>query len=260
MNILDSYEIRDDKIVIKLKEEYMNLIKPFIINKDNKSYIYLGEYPEAITDKNIQNKLNSKAKNKLGDSNKKYTLPEYNINGIRFVKYPETIYNNTRYVCINKDNKNIWMEIKKVKWKIVDSSLELDSNLFTNINLFNENTLKIILNDMFAGLDNRNFITEVAKYNSYNLKELNLVDILNCNLLNFNSLTSEELVILSLYLGLFKGKKYKLEDIALLLNINEIEVLNKLKVSILKLETIFNKTLSDGNKEIDKTFNKIKKR
>ena len=260
MNILEDYKLKDGTLVIKLKEEYLNLIKSFISKEENKSYIYLGEYPQVIPDKSTQNKLNSKAKNKLSDSNKKYTLPEYNINGIKFVKYPETIYNNTRYVCINKDNKNIWMEIKKVKWKIAGSSLELDSNLFTNINLFNETILKIILNDMFAGLDNRNFITEVAKYNSYNLKELNLVDILNCNLLNFNSLTSEELVILSLYLGLFKGKKYKLEDIALLLNISEVEVLNKLKVSILKLETIFNKTLSDGNREIDKTFNKIKKR
>lgn len=260
MNILEDYELKGSTLVIKLKEEYMNLIKPFISKEENKSYIYLGEYPQVIPDKSIQNKLNSKAKNKVSVSNKKYSIPEYNVNGLRFIKCPEIDYNNNRYVCINKENKNTWVEIKKLKWNINNNILELDSNLFNNLDIVNDDILKIILSDMFYGLDNHNFIIEVINYNSSNLKDFNLSDILTSNYLNFNSLTGEEIVILSLYLGLFKGKKYKLEDIALVLNISQLEVINKLKISFLKLETIFSKTLSDSNKDIDKIFNKINKR
>ena len=61
-------------------------------------------------------------------------------------------------------------------------------------------------------------------------------------------------------LGLFKGKTFKFEEIASLLNINIEEVLYKYKSGINKLEIIINKCLSEESKRTEKSLTMINKR
>ena len=103
-------------------------------------------------------------------------------------------------------------------------------------------------------------ITKLSKINRQNLKDFNLYSILNNSNLNFNSLTSEEIIILGLMLGLFKGKTFKFEDVASLLDIDIEEVLYKYKSGISKLEIIINKSLSDENKHAEKSLTMINER
>lgn len=113
---------------------------------------------------------------------------------------------------------------------------------------------------MFQGINNSNIIYELARLNGQNLKDFNLYSILNNSNLNFNSLTSEEIIILGLMLGLFKGKNFKFEDVASLLDINIEEVLYKYKSGINKLEIIINKSLSDESKRTEKSLTMINER
>ena len=174
------------------------------------------------------------------------------------------MYNNIKYVCVNslEDNKRNWIEIRPIKWEINESNLEFESSLFVKSgDLLNEDIIKkYVVNDMFQGINNSNIIYELARLNGQNLKDFNLYSILNNSNLNFNSLTSEEIIILGLMLGLFKGKNFKFEDVASLLDINIEEVLYKYKSGINKLEIIINKSLSDESKRTEKSLTMINER
>ena len=252
-------EDRNRKLVLEISDNLINLIKPFI---GNKNFIYLGEYPLVITDSMMQSKLNKKGGKHI--TNEFYSIPQNTLSGkVKFNKYPVIMYNNIKYICVNglDNNKRNWIEIRPVKWNINGSNLEFESSLFIQFEkVLNEDTLKNIITDMFQGINNSNIINELARLNGQNLKDFNLYSILNNSNLNFNSLTSEEMIILCLVLGLFKGKTFKFEDVASLLDIDIEEVLYKYKSSINKLEIIINKSLSEESKHAEKSLTMINKR
>lgn len=250
-------EDRNRKLVIEVDD---NLIKPFI---GNKGFVYLGEYPLVITDSMMQSKLNKKGGKHI--TNEFYNIPQNTLSGkVKFNKYPVIMYNNIKYVCVNnlEDNKRNWIEIRPVKWQINESNLEFESSLFVkSAGLLSEDIIKkYVVNDMFQGINNSNIIYELARLNGQNLKDFNLYSILNNSKLNFNSLTSEETIIIGLVLGLFKGRTFKFEEIASLLDIDIEEVLYKYKSGINKLEIIINKSLSDENKHVEKSLIMINER
>lgn len=253
-------EDRNRKLVIEVDDNLINLIKPFIGNKD---FVYLGEYPLIVPDSMTQSKLNKKGGKHI--TNEFYNIPQNTLSGeVKFNKYPVIMYNNIKYVCVNslEDNKRNWIEIRPIKWEINESNLEFESSLFVKSgDLLNEDIIKkYVVNDMFQGINNSNIIYELARLNGQNLKDFNLYLILNNSNLNFNSLTSEEIIILGLMLGLFKGKNFKFEDVASLLDINIEEVLYKYKSGINKLEIIINKSLSDESKRTEKSLTMINER
>ncbi len=261
MNYIKNVYLEDGnrKLVLEISDNLINLIKPFI---GNKNFVYLGEYPLVITDSMMQSKLNKKGGKHI--TNEFYNIPQNTLNGeVKFNKYPVIMYNNIKYICINSsdNNKHVWIEIKPIKWNINGSNLEFESSLFIQFEkVLNEDTLKNIIPDMFQGINNSNIIYELARLNGQNLKDFNLYSILNNSNLNFNSLTSEEMIILCLVLGLFKGKTFKFEDVASLLDIDIEEVLYKYKSSINKLEIIINKSLSEESKHAEKSLTMINKR
>ena len=246
-------EEKNHKLVLEVNDNLINLIKPFI---GNKNFVYLGEYPLVVPDSLTQTKLNKKGGKH--QNTEFYNIPQNSLSGkVKFNKYPVIMYNNIKYIGVNSldDNKRIWIEIRPVKWQINESNLEFESSLFIQFaGLLNEEILKNIVIDMFQGVNNSNIIYELARLNEQNLKDFNLYSILNNPKLNFNSLTSEETIIIGLVLGLFKGRTFKFEEIASLLNINIEEVLYKYKNGINKLEIIINKSLSDENKRIEKSL------
>lgn len=252
-------EDRNRKLVLEISDNLINLIKPFI---GNRGFVYLGEYPLVITDSMTQSKLNKKGGKHI--TNEFYNIPQNTLNGeVKFNKCPVIMYNNIKYICINSsdNNKHVWIEIKPIKWNINGSNLEFESSLFIQFEkVLNEDTLKNIIPDMFQGINNSNIINELARLNGQNLKDFNLYSILNNSNLNFNSLTSEEIIILCLVLGLFKGRTFKFEEIASLLNINIEEVLYKYKNGINKLEIIINKCLSEESKRTEKSLIMIKEK
>ena len=253
-------EDRNHKLVIEVDDNLINLIKPFIGNKD---FVYLGEYPLIVPDSMTQSKLNKKGGKHI--TNEFYNIPQNTLSGeVKFNKFPVIMYNNIKYVCVKslEDNKRNWIEIRPVKWQINESNLEFESSLFVKSgDLLNEDIIKkYVVNDMFQGINNSNIIYELARLNGQNLKDFNLYSILNNSKLNFNSLTSEEIIILGLMLGLFKGKTFKFEDVASLLDIDIEEVLYKYKSGINKLEIIINKSLSDESKRTEKSLTMINKR
>ena len=253
-------EDRNRKLVIEVDDNLINLIKPFI---GNKGFVYLGEYPLVITDSMMQSKLNKKGGKHI--TNEFYNIPQNTLSGeVKFNKYPVIMYNNIKYICINslEDNKRNWIEIRPVKWQINESNLEFESSLFVkSAGLLSEDIIKkYVVNDMFQGINNSNIIYELARLNGQNLKDFNLYSILNNSNLNFNSLTSEEIIIIGLVLGLFKGRTFKFEEIASLLNINIEEVLYKYKNGINKLEIIINKCLSEESKRTEKSLIMIKEK
>lgn len=253
-------EDRNRKLVLEVDDNLINLIKPFLGNKD---FVYLGEYPLIVPDSMIQSKLNKKGGKHI--TNEFYNIPQSTLSGeVKFNKYPVIMYNNIKYVCVNnlEDNKRNWIEIRPVKWQINESNLEFESSLFVKSgDLLNEDIIKkYVVNDMFQGINNSNIIYELTRLNGQNLKDFNLYSILNNSNLNFNSLTSEEIIILGLMLGLFKGKTFKFEDVASLLDIDIEEVLYKYKSGINKLEIIINKSLSDENKLVKKSLTMINER
>ena len=261
MNYIKNVYLEDDnhKLVLEISDNLMNLIKPFI---GNKNFVYLGEYPLIVPDSMTQSKLNKKGGKHI--TNEFYNIPQNTLSGkVKFNKYPVIMYNNIKYICVNSsdNNKRNWIEIRPVKWNINGSNLEFESSLFIQFEkVLNEDTLKNIIPDMFQGINNSNIIYELARLNGQNLKDFNLYSILNNSNLNFNSLTSEEMIILCLVLGLFKGKTFKFEEIASLLNINIEEVLYKYKNGINKLEIIINKCLSEESKRTEKSLTMINKR
>ena len=261
MNYIKNVYLEDGnrKLVLEISDNLINLIKPFI---GNRGFVYLGEYPLVITDSMTQSKLNKKGGKHI--TNEFYNIPQNTLNGeVKFNKYPVIMYNNIKYICINSsdNNKHVWIEIKPIKWNINGSNLEFESSLFIQFEkVLNEDTLKNIIPDMFQGINNSNIIYELARLNGQNLKDFNLYSILNNSNLNFNSLTSEEMIILCLVLGLFKGKTFKFEDVASLLDIDIEEVLYKYKSSINKLEIIINKSLSEESKHAEKSLTMINKR
>lgn len=262
MNYIKNVYLEDGnrKLVLEISDNLINLIKPFI---GNKNFVYLGEYPLVITDSMTQSKLNKKGGKHI--TNEFYNIPQNTLSGeVKFNKYPVIMYNNIKYVCVNSfedNNKHVWIEIKPIKWNINGSNLEFESSLFIQFGkVLNEDTLKNIITDMFQGINNSNIINELARLNGQNLKDFNLYSILNNSNLNFNSLTSEEIIILCLVLGLFKGKTFKFEDVASLLDIDIEEVLYKYKSSINKLEIIINKSLSEESKHAEKSLTMINKR
>ena len=261
MNYIKNVYLKDDnhKLVLEISDNLINLIKPFI---GNKNFVYLGEYPLVITDSMTQSKLNKKGGKHI--TNEFYNIPQNTLSGeVKFNKYPVIMYNNIKYVCVNslEDNKHVWIEIKPIKWNINGSNLEFESSLFIQFGkVLNEDTLKKIITDMFQGINNSNIINELARLNGQNLKDFNLYSILNNSNLNFNSLTSEEIIIIGLVLGLFKGRTFKFEEIASLLNINIEEVLYKYKNGINKLEIIINKCLSEESKRTEKSLIMIKEK
>ena len=244
-------EEKNHKLVLEVNDNLINLIKPFI---GNKNFVYLGEYPLVVPDSLTQTKLNKKGGKH--QNTEFYNIPQNTLSGkVKFNKYPVIMYNNIKYIGVNSldDNKRIWIEIRPVKWQINESNLEFESSLFIQFaGLLNEEILENIVIDMFQGVNNSNIIYELARLNEQNLKDFNLYSLLNNSKLNFNSLTSEETIIIGLVLGLFKGRTFKFEEIASLLNINIEEVLYKYKNGINKLEIIINKSLSDENKRIEK--------
>lgn len=246
-------EEKNHKLVLEVNDNLINLIKPFI---GNKNFVYLGEYPLVVPDSLTQTKLNKKGGKH--QNTEFYNIPQNSLSGkVKFNKYPVIMYNNIKYIGVNSldDNKRIWIEIRPVKWQINESNLEFESSLFIQFaGLLNEEILKNIVIDMFQGVNNSNIIYELARLNEQNLKDFNLYSLLNNSKLNFNSLTSEETIIIGLVLGLFKGRTFKFEEIASLLNINIEEVLYKYKNGINKLEIIINKSLSDENKRIEKSL------
>lgn len=246
-------EEKNHKLVLEVNDNLINLIKPFI---GNKNFVYLGEYPLVVPDSLTQTKLNKKGGKH--QNTEFYNIPQNTLSGkVKFNKYPVIMYNNIKYIGVNSldDNKRIWIEIRPVKWQINESNLEFESSLFIQFaGLLNEEILKNIVIDMFQGVNNSNIIYELARLNEQNLKDFNLYSLLNNSKLNFNSLTSEETIIIGLVLGLFKGRTFKFEEIASLLNINIEEVLYKYKNGINKLEIIINKSLSDENKRIEKSL------
>ena len=253
-------EDRNRKLVIEVDDNLINLIKPFI---GNKGFVYLGEYPLVITDSMMQSKLNKKGGKHI--TNEFYNIPQNTLSGeVKFNKYHVIMYNNIKYVCVNnlEDNKRNWIEIRPVKWQINESNLEFESSLFVkSAGLLSEDIIKkYVVNDMFQGINNSNIIYELARLNGQNLKDFNLYSILNNSKLNFNSLTSEETIIIGLVLGLFKGRTFKFEEIASLLDIDIEEVLYKYKSGINKLEIIINKSLSDENKHVEKSLIMIKEK
>lgn len=261
MNYIKNVYLEDDnhKLVLEVNDNLINLIKPFI---GNKNFVYLGEYPLVVPDSLTQTKLNKKGGKHL--NTEFYNIPQNTLNGmVRLNKCPVIIYNNIKYICINslESNKQVWVEIKPIKWNINGSHLEFESNLFIQFGkVLNEDILKNIITDMFQGINNSNLINELARLNGQNLEDFNLYSILNNPKLNFNSLTSEEIIIIGLVLGLFKGRTFKFEEIASLLNINIEEVLYKYKNGINKLEIIFNKSLSDECKRTEKSLTMIKEK
>lgn len=261
MNYIKNVYLEDDnhKLVLEISDNLMNLIKPFI---GNKNFVYLGEYPLVITDSMMQSKLNKKGGKHI--TNEFYSIPQNTLSGkVKFNKYPVIMYNNIKYICVNglDNNKRNWIEIRPVKWNINGSNLEFESSLFIQFGkVLNEDTLKNIITDMFQGINNFNVINELARLNDQNLKDFNLYSILNNSNLNFNSLTSEEIIIIGLVLGLFKGRTFKFEEIASLLNINIEEVLYKYKNGINKLEIIINKCLSEESKRTEKSLIMIKEK
>ncbi len=246
-------EEKNHKLVLEVNDNLINLIKPFI---GNKNFVYLGEYPLVVPDSLTQTKLNKKGGKH--QNTEFYNIPQNTLSGkVKFNKYPVIMYNNIKYIGVNSldDNKRIWIEIRPVKWQINESNLEFESSLFIQFaGLLNEEILENIVIDMFQGVNNSNIIYELARLNEQNLKDFNLYSLLNNSKLNFNSLTSEETIIIGLVLGLFKGRTFKFEEIASLLNINIEEVLYKYKNGINKLEIIINKSLSDENKRIEKSL------
>ena len=247
------------KLVLELNDNLMNLIKPFI---GNKKFVYLGEYPLVVPDSLTQTKLNKKGvkRQNTGFYNILQTTPSGKV---KLNRYSVIIYNNIKYICINSldNNKHVWVEIKPIKWNINGSNLEFESNLFIQFDkVLNEDILKNIIADMFQGINNYNIINELARLNDQNLEDFNLYSILNNPKLNFNSLTSEEIIIISQVLGLFKGRTFKFEEIASLLNINIEEVLYKYKNGINKLEILINKSLNDENKRTEKSLTMIKEK
>lgn len=261
MNYIKNVYLEDGnrKLVIEVDDNLINLIKPFI---GNKGFVYLGEYPLTLPDSMTQSKLNKKCGKHI--TNEFYNIPQNKLSGeVKFNKYPVIMYNNIKYVCVNslEDNKRNWIEIRPVKWNINGSNLEFESSLFIQFGkVLNEDTLKNIITDMFQGINNSNIINELARLNGQNLKDFNLYSILNNSNLNFNSLTSEEMIILGLMLGMFKGKTFKFEDVASLLDIDIEEVLYKYKSGINKLEIIINKSLSEESKRTEKSLIMIKER
>ena len=261
MNYIKNVYLEDGnrKLVLVISDNLINLIKPFI---GNRGFVYLGEYPLDITDSMTQSKLNKKGGKHI--TNEFYNIPQNTLNGeVKFNKYPVIMYNNIKYICINSsdNNKHVWIEIKPIKWNINGSNLEFESSLFIQFEkVLNEDTLKNIIPDMFQGINNSNIIYELARLNGQNLKDFNLYSILNNSNLNFNSLTSEEMIILCLVLGLFKGKTFKFEDVASLLDIDIEEVLYKYKSGINKLEIIINKSLSEESKHAEKSLTMIKEK
>lgn len=262
MNYIKNVYFEDDnhKLVLEISDNLMNLIKPFI---GNKSFVYLGEYPLVVPDNLVQTKLNKKG-GKHSD-NEFYNIPQITLSGnVKLNKYHVIIYNNIKYICINslENNKHVWIEIKPIKWNINGSNLEFESSLFAKSgDLLNEDIIKkYVVNDMFQGINNSNIINKLARLNDQNLENFNLYSILNNSKLNFNSLTSEEIIIIGLVLGLFKGRTFKFEEIASLLNINIEEVLFKYKNGINKLEIIINKCLSEESKRTEKSLIMIKEK
>ena len=259
MNYIKNVYLEDDnhKLVLEVNDNLINLIKPFI---GNKNFVYLGEYPLVVPDSLTQTKLNKKGGKH--QNTEFYNIPQNTLSGkVKFNKYPVIMYNNIKYIGVNslESNKHVWVEIIPIRWNINDSYLEFESNLFIQFGkVLNEDILKNIVIDMFQGVNNSNIINELARLNDQNLEDFNLYSILNNPKLNFNSLTSEETIIIGLVLGLFKGRTFKFEEIASLLNINIEEVLYKYKNGINKLEIIINKSLSDENKLVDKTLMMIK--
>lgn len=262
MNYIKNVYLEDDnhKLVLEISDNLMNLIKPFI---GSKGFVYLGEYPLIVPDSMTQSKLNKKGGKHI--INEFYNIPQNTLSGeVKFNKYPVIMYNNIKYVCVKslEDNKRNWIEIRPVKWQINESNLEFESSLFVkSAGILSEDIIKkYVVNDMFQGINNSNIINELARLNGQNLKDFNLYSILNNSKLNFNSLTSEEMIILCLVLGLFKGKTFKFEDVASLLDIDIEEVLYKYKSGINKLEIIINKSLSEENKHAEKSLTMINER
>lgn len=262
MNYIKNVYLEDDnhKLVLEISDNLMNLIKPFI---GSKGFVYLGEYPLIVPDSMTQSKLNKKGGKHI--INEFYNIPQNTLSGeVKFNKYPVIMYNNIKYICVKslEDNKRNWIEIRPVKWQINESNLEFESSLFVkSAGILSEDIIKkYVVNDMFQGINNSNIINELARLNGQNLKDFNLYSILNNSKLNFNSLTSEEIIILGLMLGLFKGKTFKFEDVASLLDIDIEEVLYKYKSGINKLEIIINKSLSEENKHAEKSLTLINER
>ena len=261
MNYIKNVYLEDDnhKLVLEISDNLMNLIKPFI---GNKNFVYLGEYPLVVPDNSVQTKLNKKG-GKHSDT-EFYNIPQKALSGeVKINKYNAIIYNNIKYICVNslENNKHVWIEIKPIKWNINGSNLEFESNLLIQFGKFlNKDILKNIITDMFQRINNSNIINELARLNGQNLEDFNLYSILNNPKLNFNSLTSEETIIIGLVLGLFKGRTFKFEEIASLLNINIEEVLYKYKNGINKLEIIVNKCLSEESKRTEKSLTMINER
>ena len=262
MNYIKNVYLEDDnhKLVLEISDNLMNLIKPFI---GSKGFVYLGEYPLIVPDSMTQSKLNKKGGKHI--INEFYNIPQNTLSGeVKFNKYPVIMYNNIKYICVKslEDNKRNWIEIRPVKWQIDESNLEFESSLFVkSAGILSEDIIKkYVVNDMFQGINNSNIINELARLNGQNLKDFNLYSILNNSKLNFNSLTSEEIIILGLMLGLFKGKTFKFEDVASLLDIDIEEVLYKYKSGINKLEIIINKSLSEENKHAEKSLTLINER
>ena len=114
-------EDRNRKLVLEISDNLINLIKPFI---GNKNFIYLGEYPLVITDSMMQSKLNKKGGKHI--TNEFYSIPQNTLSGkVKFNKYPVIMYNNIKYICVNglDNNKRNWIEIRPVKWNINGSNL-----------------------------------------------------------------------------------------------------------------------------------------
>ena len=95
MNYIKNVYLEDDnhKLVLEVNDNLINLIKPFI---ENKNFVYLGEYPLVVPDSLTQIKLNKKGGKHL--NTEIYNIPQNTLNGmVRLNKCPVIIYNNIKY-------------------------------------------------------------------------------------------------------------------------------------------------------------------
>ena len=269
--------IDEDELDVDVKNKLNILYESLRVNtKMVVPSLYLKEILEA-TDAEIEflNKNEDKTTKKYQLLSKIYGL---NYNEIHYYEFKDREEYHSYYIYINYLKKQL--NSYRIKHKSIDyihlvdrpltDILNVSREEITNlINIINIRTKQYIcLSKIFGNALLKEDVHYLIKdypelslyYNSlFHFRNLILSYRDNISLLDecINSLPVQYRLIISLYLGVIDNIRYDCEDIAIMLNQDEEDVNNKLKMGIYLIEVILEK-VKDKSKEKVKVLNLIR--